>query len=79
MAKKRKERKDEEELDFKLPKFDEGKFLKKERRNVKTLYISFIFGFIIAILSFSFWVLLSDSWIRWELVLLFGVFCVHGV
>ena len=40
MAKKRKEKTDEEEIDFKLPKFDEEKFLKKERRNIKTLFLS---------------------------------------
>ncbi len=74
MAKKRKEKKDEEELDFKLPKFDEEKFLKKERRNVKTLFLSFLLGLIIAIISFSFWTLLSGSGLRWELVLLLGVF-----
>jgi len=74
MAKKRKEKTDEEELDFKLPKFDEEKFLKKERRNVKTLFISFFLGLIIAIISFCFWTLLSGSGIRWELVLLVGVF-----
>jgi len=74
MAKKRKEKTDEEELDFKLPKFDEEKFLKKERRNIKTLFISFLFGLLIALISFGFWSLLSDSSFRWELVLLLGVF-----
>jgi|GEM_PF-364764 len=74
MAKKRKEKKDEEELDFKLPKFDEEKFLKKERRNIKTLFLSFLLGFIIALISLGFWALLSESGLRWELVLLFGVF-----
>ena len=74
MAKKRKDKPEEEELDFKLPKFDEGKFLAKERRNIKTLFISFLFGFLIALISFGFWTLLSDSAFRWELVLLLGVF-----
>ncbi len=64
MAKKRKEKTDEEELDFKLPKFDEEKFLKKERRNIKTLVISFLLGLIIAIISFSFWTLLSGKGMR---------------
>lgn len=73
MAKKRKE-KTEEELDFKLPKFDEEKFLKREHRNIKTLFISFLFGFVIALISFSFWSLLSGSTFRWELILLLGVF-----
>ena len=31
MAKKRKEKTEEEEMDFKLPKFDEEKFLKREQ------------------------------------------------
>lgn len=74
MAKKRKEKTEEEEFDFKIPKFDEQKFLKKERRNIKTLFISFLFGIIIALISFGFWALLVDSFIRWELVLLLGVF-----
>jgi len=74
MAKKRREKPAEEEVDFKLPKFDEEKFLKKERRNVKTLFLSFVFGIIIALISFGFWVLLSDSDFRWELVFLFGIF-----
>ncbi len=74
MAKKHKEKTDEEKLDFKLPKFDEEKFLKRERRNIKTLFISFLFGFVIALISFGFWSLLSGSTFRWELILLLGVF-----
>ena len=74
MAKKRREKEEGEESDFKLPKFDEAKFLKKERRNIKTLFISFIFGIIIAFICFGFWTLLTDSLFRWELVLLVGVF-----
>ena len=74
MAKKRKEKTEEEEFDFKLPKFDEEKFLKRERRNIKTLFLSFLFGFVIALLSFGFWSLLSGSPLRWELILLLGVF-----
>lgn len=74
MAKKRKEKTEEEELDFKLPKFDEEKFLKRERRNIKTTFLSFLFGFLIAIISFGFWSLLSGNDLRWELVLLFCVF-----
>ena len=74
MAKKRREKTEEEETDFKLPKFDEEKFLKRERRNIKTLFISFLLGLIIAIISFGFWVLLKDSAFRWELILLLGVF-----
>ena len=54
MAKKRKEKSEEEELDFKLPKFDEEKFLKKEKRNIKTLFISFILGLVVSLISFGF-------------------------
>ena len=74
MAKKRREKEEGEESDFQLPKFDEEKFLKKERRNIITLFISFIFGIIISLVSFGFWSLLSESVFRWELVLLVGVF-----
>jgi hypothetical protein len=74
MAKKRREKEEGVEPDFKLPKFDEAKFLTKERRNIKTLFISFIFGIVISFVCFGFWTLLSDSVFRWELVLLVGVF-----
>jgi hypothetical protein len=74
MAKRRKEKDEEEEQDFKMPKFDEEKFLKKERRNIKTTLLSFLFGILIAIISFGFWALLKGNDFRWELVLLFGVF-----
>jgi len=74
MAKKRREKTEEEELDFKLPKFDEEKFLKKEKRNIKTLFISFLLGFVLSLVSFGFWALLSGSGIRWYLVLLVGIF-----
>jgi len=75
MAKKRREKTEGEEFDFKLPKFDEEKFLKKEKRNTKTLFISFILGLVAALVSFGFWVLLSGSDIRWYLILLLGIFC----
>ena len=74
MAKRRKEGAEEEEqLDFQIPKFDEEAFIKKERRNIKTLFIAFLFGLLIAIICFGFWVLLDGSFLRWELVLLVGV------
>lgn len=74
MAKKRKEKADEGEPDFKLPKFDEEKFLKKEQRNIKTLFISFILGLVLSLISFGFWILLQGSDIRWYLILLLGIF-----
>lgn len=74
MAKRRKEKDEEEDIDFKTPKFNEEKFLKKERRNTKTLFLSFAFGLLIAIISFGFWFLMKGNIFRWELVLLFGAF-----
>jgi len=74
MAKRRKEGADiEEQLDFQIPKFDEEGFMKRERRNIKTLFISFLFGLLLAVICFGFWVLLEGSFLRWELVLLVGV------
>jgi len=74
MAKRRKETTGEEEqFDFQIPKFDEEAFIKRERRNIKTLFISFLFGLLISAICFGFWVLLEGSFLRWELVLLVGV------
>jgi len=74
MAKRRKEGAEvEEQLDFQIPKFDEESFMKKERRNIKTLFITFLFGLLMAAICFGFWVLLEGSFLRWELVLLVGV------
>ena len=74
MAKRRKEGAEAgEPLDFQIPKFDEEAFMKRERRNIKTLFISFLFGLLIAVICFGFWVLLEGSFLRWELVLLVGV------
>ena len=73
MAKRRKEGAEvEEQLDFQIPKFDEEAFIKKERRNIKTLFIAFLFGLLIALVCFGFWVLLEGNFLRWELVLLVG-------
>ncbi len=74
MAKRRKEGAEADEpLDFQVPKFDEEAFMKKERRNVKTLFISFLFGLLLAVICFGFWALLEGSFLRWELVLLVAV------
>jgi len=73
MAKRRKEKDEEEEIDFKIPKFDEEKFLKKERRNIKTLFISFLFGLVMAVITFGFWTLLQGHFLRWDLVFLLAV------
>ena len=75
MAKRRKE-KDEEDEDkpFKMPKFDEAAFLKRERRNIKITVITFLFGCLMALICFGFWALLSGSELRWPLVLMVGIF-----
>ena len=73
MAKRRKDKDEEEDTSFKLPKFDPEAFLKREKRNIKTTFISFLFGIVIAAISFGFWVLLSGQAIRWPLVLLLGI------
>jgi len=74
MAKRRKEKDEEEEKPFKLPKFDEEAFLKRERRNIKATFISFLFGFLMALICFAFWALMGrENAFRWELVLLVAV------
>ncbi|MBN1280149.1 MAG: ABC transporter permease [Candidatus Thermoplasmatota archaeon] len=74
MAKRRKEGDEEkEQLDFQIPKFDEAAFIKRERRNIKTLFLSFLFGLLISVICFGFWVLIGENFLRWELVLLVGV------
>jgi len=74
MAKRRKETTEDEEIDFKIPKFDEESFLRRERRNIKTTFIAFLFGILLAVISFGFWVLLSGEAYRWLLILLVGIF-----
>ena len=75
MAKRRKEAEEkEEDTGFKIPKFDEQSFLKRERRNIKSTFISFLFGCLLALVCFGFWALMGkDFGLRWELVLLVGV------
>ena len=71
MAKRRKEKDEEEDKPFKLPKFDEQSFLKKERRNIKTTFLSFLFGCLMALVCFVLWALMgSETGVRWPLVLL---------
>lgn len=73
MAKRRREKDEEEDKPFKLPKFDEEAFLKREKRNIKTTFISFLFGGLMALVCFGFWALMGPNALRWELVLLVGV------
>jgi len=77
MAKKRKDPDaEDEDKPFKLPKFDEKAFVKKEKRNIRVLFIAFFFGCLVALISFGFWALMSgeSSNLRWPLVLIFGIF-----
>jgi hypothetical protein len=73
MAKRRKEKDEEEDKPFKMPKFDEEAFLKKERRNIKTSFIAFLLGFLLAIICFGFYTLMSKNDPRWLLVLLVAI------
>jgi len=61
MAKKRKEKDEEREIDFKIPKFDKEKFIQTERQKIKITFLSFLFGVAIAFISFGFWSLLSGN------------------
>ncbi len=72
MAKRRKENVEEkEDKTFKVPKFDEESFFKRERRNIKTTFIAFLFACLMALICFGFWALIgSGSDLRWYLVLL---------
>jgi len=73
MSKRRKEGDEEEDKPFKLPKFDEEAFLKREKRNIRTTFISFLFGLLMAFICFAFWALIGKNNLRWELVLLVAV------
>lgn len=69
MAKRRKEKDEQEDKPFKIPAFDEEKFLKRERRNIKSTYFAALFGILMAIVCFVFWVLMgSGNILRWPLV-----------
>lgn len=74
MAKRRKEKDEDEDKPFKLPKFDEEGFLKRERKNIKATFVAFLFGGLMGLVCFGFWALMSDSPnIRWPLVLLVAI------
>jgi hypothetical protein len=51
MAKKRKKQKEEESYEFKMPEFDEEEYLRKEVRESKTLFVTFIYAALIGIIS----------------------------
>lgn len=74
MAKRRKEKDEEEDKPFKLPKFNEEEFIKKERINIKSTVISFLFGIFMAIICFGLWALMGpETNMRWPLVFLVGI------
>ena len=74
MAKRRKEKDEEEESDFKIPKFDEKAFITKEKEKIRATVLSFLFGIVISFITFGFWMLLVDNPLQWGLVFLFGLF-----
>lgn len=53
MAKKRKKVKDEEGYEFKTPEFDEEEYLRKEVRDAKALFVTFVFAALIGLASFG--------------------------
>ncbi len=75
MAKKRKDSEEEEDKPFKLPKFNEKEFVKKEKNKIRSTFLAFLFGLLVALISFGFWVLLKENaGMRWPLVLIFAIF-----
>ncbi len=75
MAKRRKEKDDEEDKPFKIPKFDKEGFIKKERRNIKSMFIAFLFAVVMAFICFGFFALMGpETDMRWLLVLLVAAF-----
>jgi hypothetical protein len=72
MAKRRKQNEEEkEEKTFKVPKFDEETYLKRERRNIKATFLAFLFSLLMAFICFGFWALMgSGTDLRWFLVFL---------
>jgi hypothetical protein len=75
MSKRRKENEEEEDKPFKVPKFDEQAYLKRERRNIKSTFIAFLFASLMAFVCFGFWGLMGSGsgGLRWILVLLVGI------
>lgn len=79
MAKRREQKDEAESKDFEIPKFDKEKFISKEKEKIKATFISFGFAFVIALISFGFWILLEDSPFQWTLVILFGIFSASWI
>jgi hypothetical protein len=53
MAKKRKKEKPEEGYEFKMPEFDEEEYIRKEVRDSKALFVTFIYAVLIGFVSFG--------------------------
>jgi len=71
MAKRRKEKDEEDDKPFKIPKFDKDEYINRERRNIKSTIIAFLFGVLMSIICFGFWALMEgDTDLRWPLVIL---------
>lgn len=72
MSKRRKESNEEEDKPFKVPKFDEEAYLKRERRNIRSTFIAFLFAILMAFVCFGFWGLMGSGVgvLRWLLVLI---------
>jgi len=79
MAKRREQKDEAESKEFEIPKFDKEKFIIKEKEKIKATFIAFIFAFVIALISFGFWILLQDSPFQWTLVVLFGIFSASWI
>ena len=79
MAKRREQKDETESKDFEMPKFDKEGFINKEKEKIKATFIAFAFAFVIALISFGFWVLLENSPFQWALVILFGIFSASWI
>ena len=80
MAKRRKEKDEDEDKPFKIPKFDEEAFLKRERIHIKAAFIAFLFGVLMGLICFGFWALMGSSEsLRWPLVFFVAVVYMFSI
>ena len=74
MAKRRKEKDEQEDKPFKIPKFDAEEFINKEKKNIKATFVAFLFGLLMAVICFGFWALMGNATdLRWPLVILVAI------
>ncbi len=64
--------KKEDEYEFEIPKFDEKKFMEKEKSKARIYFISFGFGILLGIISRFAWANISPD-IRWTVTFLLAV------